>query len=221
MRIVFWTFRELSLDLPCRVRYSLSDRTSASSLELKSQKISKNVGHAATTRPPLLPSSIQLEKKLDDYRIYSDRESSKRISSGVEVEDGVGDSRGGQLEYSSSDSSSKSTSRKVSSSDSSSGSSPGSTSSSDSSKKVSIKKWSYTRKILSFIHTTFYYLILFSHTWTYCISYYFVSSHWLKVDLYLQWYFRSWEFPWEIFKFVLCHLYFLFIALNVVTSSNW
>ena len=127
--------------LRCRVRHSLSDRTTTSSLEFKSQKVSKNVGNAATTRSPLLPSSIQLEKKLDDNRIYSDRESSKRISSGVEVGVGVEDSRGGQLDYSSSDSSSKITSRKVSSSDSSSGSSPGSTSStSDSSKKVSVKK---------------------------------------------------------------------------------
>ena len=123
----------ISLYYPCRVRYSLSDRTSASPVELKSQKIRKNVANAVTNHSPLLPASIQIEKKLTDDRIFSDRENSERSCVEVEVE--VEGSQGGQLDYSSSDSLSRTNSKKVSRSDSSPGSSPD-PSTSESSKKV-------------------------------------------------------------------------------------
>ena len=125
----------ISLYYPCRVRYSLSDRTSASPVELKSQKIRKNVANAVTNHSPLLPASIQIEKKLTDDRIFSDRENSERSCVGVEVEVEVEGSQGGQLDYSSSDSLSRTNSKKVSRSDSSPGSSPD-PSTSESSKKV-------------------------------------------------------------------------------------
>ena len=86
-----------------------------------------------TNHSPLLPASIQIEKKLTDDRIFSDRENSERSCVEVEVE--VEGSQGGQLDYSSSDSLSRTNSKKVSRSDSSPGSSPD-PSTSESSKKV-------------------------------------------------------------------------------------
>ena len=88
-----------------------------------------------TNHSPLLPASIQIEKKLTDDRIFSDRENSERSCVGVDVEVEVEGSQGGQLDYSSSDSLSRTNSTKVSRSDSSPGSSPD-PSTSESSKKV-------------------------------------------------------------------------------------